>query len=429
MKILVEKANIMLFTAAGIEFVKGDIAIEGGRIKSIGKAPEGFTAVKKIDARGMMAMPGLINTHTHLPMSLLRNYADDMPLMEWLEKKVWPVEARLSEEDIYWGSMLSIAELIMSGTTCFNDMYEFADSVAQAAADSGIRGFVANTLFDRTRDGDRELSKTANLFRKWSKNADGRIGVMVAPHAPYTCSDDYLIEASNLARELGTGLHIHLSESRSEVEESIRRNKKTPVRHMQELGIFEGRTLAAHCVHVTGEDIELLSQNNVCVLNNPASNLKLGNGFAPIEAMLQKGICVSLGTDGACSNNSQNMLEEMKLAALINKGIAENPQAMGAEKVIKMATLSGANALGIGDLTGSLEEGKAADIILVDMRAAHMQPVHNMSSAVVYSAQAADVDTVIVNGKILMENRMLTTINLEYIKKKVLESAYRITRV
>ncbi|MZQ76459.1 MAG: amidohydrolase family protein [Peptoclostridium sp.] len=427
MKILIEKANVMLFTAEGANIKQCDIAVDCGIIKSLGRVPEGFMPVKKIDARGMIAMPGLINTHTHLPMSLLRNYADDMPLMDWLEKKVWPVEARLSEEDIYWGSMLSIAELIMSGTTCFNDMYEFADSVAQAAADSGIRGFVANTLFDRTRDGDRELSKTADLFRKWNKNGDGRIGVMVAPHAPYTCSDEYLIEASRLAKELGTGLHIHLSESRSEVEESIRRNKKTPVRHMYELGIFEGRTLAAHCVHVTGDDIELLSQNNVCVLNNPSSNLKLGNGFAPVEAMLQKGICVSLGTDGACSNNSQNMVEDMKLAALINKGIAENPQAMGAERVIKMATISGANALGIGSITGSLEEGKAADIILVDMKAAHMQPVHNMASAVVYSAQAADVDTVIVNGKILMENRMLTTMNLEYIKKKALESAGRIT--
>lgn len=429
MKILIEKANVMLFTDEGINIKQCDIAIEGCNIKSIGKAPEGFLPIKKIDARGMIAMPGLINTHTHLPMSLLRNYADDMPLMDWLEKKVWPVESRLSEEDIYWGSMLSIAELIMSGTTCFNDMYEFADSVAQAAFDSGIRGFVANTLFDRTRIADKGLSKTEDLFRKWSRTSEGRVGVMVAPHALYTCSDDYLVEAARAARELGTGLHIHLSESRVEVEQSLERNKRTPVRHLYELGVFESRTLAAHCVHITSEDMELLSQNNVCVLNNPASNLKLGNGFAPVEAMLQKGICVSLGTDGACSNNSQNMLEDMKLAALINKGVGENPQALSADRVIKMATVSGANALGIGSVTGSLEEGKAADIILVDMKAANMQPVHNMASAIVYSAQAADVDTVIVNGKILMENRMLTTMNLEYIKKKALESVGRITRV
>jgi len=427
MKILVEKANVMLFTDEGINIKQCDIAIEGGKITSIGKAPEGFLPIKKIDARCMIAMPGLINTHTHLPMSLLRNYADDMPLMDWLERKVWPVESRLSEEDIYWGSMLSIAELIMSGTTCFNDMYEFADSVAQAAFDSGIRGFVANTLFDRTRIADKGLSKTEDLFRKWSRTSEGRVGVMVAPHAPYTCSDDYLVEAARAARELGTGLHIHLSESRAEVAQSLERNKRTPVRHLYELGVFEGRTLAAHCVHVTSEDMELLAQNNVCVLNNPASNLKLGNGFAPVEAMMQNGICVSLGTDGACSNNSQNMLEDMKLAALINKGVGENPQALSADRVIKMATVSGANALGIGSVTGSLEEGKAADIILVDMKAANMQPVHNMASAIVYSAQAADVDTVIVNGKILMENRMLTTINLDYVKKKALESANRIT--
>src|SRR5699024_6953850 len=247
-----------------------------------------------------VALPGLINGHTHIGMSLLRNYADDLPLHDWLTQKIWPVEAKLIGKDVYWGSMLSIVEMIRSGITCFADMYFFMEEVGKAIEESGIRGVLSRGTIE---EDDEKLNKekieyTRDLYKNWHGKANNRIKVMVAPHAPYTCSPDYLKELIALADELNAGIHIHLSETKKEVDDSFEEHEKSPIKHVYDLGLFKRPTLAAHCVHVSSEDIEILKKNNVQVVNNPTSNLKLASGFAPVEEMLNKGVNVALGTDG-----------------------------------------------------------------------------------------------------------------------------------
>lgn len=429
MNILIKNASVLFFDEENGYIEEKDIAIENGIIKYIGKIPNNFVYEKIINGKDKLAMPGLINTHTHLPMSLLRNYADDMPLWKWLTEKVWPIENKLTEEDIYWGTMLSIAELIMSGVTCFNDMYTFADVIAKATADSKIRGNISHTLFDTTRNDDENFKTIRALYEKWHKSNNDKIRILIGPHAPYTCSEDYLKEIIDLAKELKTGIHIHLSESLQEIEYISKNHGKTPVKYLNDIGLFNVRTLAAHCVHLTEEDLDILMENNVHVLYNPTSNLKLANGFAPIDKMIKRKINVSLGTDGSCSNNNLNMFEEMNLAAILNKGITKDSTMVSAIEAIKMATINGAKALGIDDKVGSIEVGKCADIILLDLNKPHLYPRYNLISSLIYSAQASDVDTVIVDGNILMENRKLTTINLKEVLENVQLSSERLIKL
>ncbi|MCT4607296.1 MAG: amidohydrolase [Marinisporobacter sp.] len=428
MNILINNGSILIFNKEKAFIQNKNIAIENGIIKYIGKVPDDFHYDKCIDATDKLIMPGLINTHTHLPMSLLRNYADDLPLWEWLTEKVWPCESKLTEEMIYWGSLLSIAELIMSGITCFNDMYNFADIVARATQDAKMRGCICETLFDKTRDDSSDFKETRDLFKKWHKSNHDRIRIFVGAHAPYTCSPDYLEKMVPLAKELDTGIHIHLSESLKEVEDSFNTYEKSPVKHLYDLGLFDVRTLAAHCVHLSDEDLQIFKENHVNVLYNPVSNLKLANGFAPIVKMLKKGINISLATDSSCSNNNLNMFEEIKLTSLLNKGITGDSTAVSAETALKIATLNGAKALGIDDKVGSIEVGKCADMILIDLNKPHLCPRHNLISLLVYSVQSSDVDTVIVDGNILMENRQLTTIDLNTVMKNIQSCAESLTK-
>ncbi|RKD27141.1 5-methylthioadenosine/S-adenosylhomocysteine deaminase [Caminicella sporogenes DSM 14501] len=428
MNILIKNASVLFFTEENGYIEETSIGIEKGIIKHIGKIPNDFNYEKVIDGKDKLAMPGLINTHTHLPMSLLRNYADDMPLWKWLTEKVWPIENKLTKEDIYWGTMLSIAELIMSGVTCFNDMYTFADTIAKATASTKIRGNISHTLFDKTRNDNLNFKTTRSLYEKWHKSNNDRIRIFIGPHAPYTCSEDYLKVITNLAKELETGIHIHLSESLQEIEHISKTYGKTPVKLLDDIGLFDVRTLAAHCVHLTEEDLDILMKKNVHVLYNPTSNLKLANGFAPIDKMIKRKINISLGTDGSCSNNNLNMFEEINLAAILNKGITKDSTLIPAIEAVKMATINGAKALGIDDKVGSIEIGKCADIILLDLNKPHLYPKYNLISSIVYSAQSSDVDTVIVDGNILMENRKLTTIDLEEVIKHVKLSSKRLIK-
>ncbi|MCR2044659.1 amidohydrolase [Anaerosalibacter massiliensis] len=400
-----------------------NIYIVDNQIEHIGYLRGDIKVDRVIDGNGKVALPGLINAHTHIAMSLLRNYADDVPLHEWLTQKIWPVEANLKAEDIYWGSMLSIVEMIQSGVTCFSDMYFFMDEVGKAVEESGIRGVLSRGLIeeDSEKINNEKLEDTKKLYNNWHGKADGRIKVMVAPHAPYTCGPDYLKRIMNLANELGAGIHVHLSETRKEVEESFYKFNKSPIKHVYDLGLFKYPTLAAHCVHVSDEDIEILGENNVAVVNNPGSNLKLASGFAPVQKMLDKGICVALGTDGSSSNNNLNMFEEINLAALINKGVLKEATSVPAIKAIEMGTINGAKALNWDKEIGSIEVGKKADLILIDMEKPHLYPKHNVVSAIAYSCQASDVDTVIVNGKIIMEGYEIRTIDVE----KVMYNAER----
>lgn len=393
-----------------------NIYILEDKIAHIGEIREDLEVEREIDGKNKIAMPGLVNAHTHIGMSLLRNYADDMPLHDWLTKKIWPTEANLTGEDVYWGSLLSMVEMIESGTTAFCDMYFFMDEVGKALEESGMRGVLTRGLIEEQGESQNKLNETRKLFNDWNGKADGRIKVMVAPHAPYTCSPGYLKETLKLAKELNTGIHIHLAETEKELQDSLKEYGKTPIKHVADLGLLDTHTIGAHCVHINDDDIEIIKEKGIFPVNNPSSNLKLASGFAPIDKMLKSGIPVALGTDGSSSNNNLNMFEEIHLASIINKAVTGDAVSVPAIKALEMATINGAKALDWGDEIGSIEVGKKADLILIDTDKSHLYPHHDQISSLAYSVQGSDVDTVIVDGKILMENRIIKTLDVEKIK-------------
>lgn len=415
MSILIKNIDLVPIDGKNEVIKSTNIYITDDKIVHIGEIREDIKVERVIDGKNRIAMPGLINTHTHIGMSLLRNFADDLPLHEWLTKKIWPVEAKLNADDIYWGSLLSIVEMIQGGTTAFCDMYFFMNEVGKGLEESGIRGVLTRGLIE-DEQAQIKLNETRELFKNWHGKGNGRIKVMVAPHAPYTCSPDFLKEAFNLAKELNTRIHIHLSETKKEVEDSFKLYGKSPIKHVYDLGILDLPTIAAHCVHIDDEDIEIMKEKNVFPVNNPGSNLKLASGFSPVAQMLKRGIPVALGTDGSSSNNNLNMFEEINLAAIINKAVNLDAVSVPAKSALEMATINGAKALGWSKEIGSIEIGKKADMILIDVDKPHLYPHHNIISSLAYSAQASDVDTVIVDGKIIMEKREIKTLDVEKIK-------------
>lgn len=435
MNILLKNINII---TADIEnkFIKnGYIGIRDGLIEFITNShneTNNFNAEKIIDGKNKLVMPGLVNTHTHCAMTLLRNFADDLALEEWLFKRVFPAESRLTSEDVYWGTLLGISEMIMSGTTTFADMYLHMDEVAKAVAGSGIR---ANLSKSPLRFNVGEKSQTVDetdgcleYYKNWNNSSNGRIKVYIEVHSAYLFDENSLKNSSDLAKELGTGIQIHLLETLREREESFKKYGVDAAEACLKCGIFDVPVIAAHCVHLSDIDIEILKLKNVNVAHNPTSNLKLASGIARIPYMIDKGINVALGTDGTASNNNLNMFEEMNLAALIHKGENRNPTLISAEQAISMATANGANAVGFGGEIGCIKKGMKADLIILDTDKPHFYPLNNPLSAVVYSAQGSDVKTVIIDGEIVMEKRELKTIDFEKVKWKVNAIADRILR-
>ena len=395
-----------------------NISIEGKYIKEFPAAPKEEEYTEIIDGKGMMAMPGLVNTHTHVAMTLFRSYADDMELMDWLQNKIWPAEEHLDDDIVYWGSTLAFAEMIRGGTTAFCDMYMFMDSCAQAADKAGIRGNLARGLAGVSPNAQSALEQNIELFHKWNGAGDGRFKVMLGPHAPYTCPSAYIVQVRDAAMKHGIPIHIHLSETKGEVETCLEKHGKTPIALMNDLGLFDLPTLAAHCVHVTDDDIAIMKEKHVCVAHNPGSNLKLASGIAPVTKMRKAGVTVGLGTDGASSNNKLDMFAEMRLAALIHKANEYDPFAITAAEAMEMGTVEGAKCLGYDNL-GKLEEGALADIILVDRSGFHWQPRFDSVSLAVYAGNSMDVDTVLINGKTVMRHKELLTIDVEKMQAEV----------
>lgn len=416
MGIVIRDTSVMTVDKENRIIENTNVYIRGNKIIHIGSEYDGFEGDIVINGKNKLLMPGLINAHTHLGMSLFRNYADDLPLFDWLSKKIWPLEAKLNKQDIYWGSLLSMAEMIETGTTSFCDMYFLMDEVARGMEESGIRGVLTRGIIEDKNDPDSKLNDSISLYKRYDNGLDGRIKVMLAPHGVYTNSPEYLMRISDLAKELNTGIHIHLSETKQEVEDCYRQFGRSPVKHSYELGLFENHTLAAHCVHLSDEDIEILLDNNVYPVNNPGSNLKLASGFAPIDKMIKKGIKVALGTDGASSNNNLNLFKEMNLAALINKAVNLDALSVSANDAIRMATINGAYALNWVDEIGSIEVGKKADLILIDLNGINYYPRHNLESQIAYSSNGKDVHTVIIDGKIVYKDKEFTTIDIEKVK-------------
>jgi 5-methylthioadenosine/S-adenosylhomocysteine deaminase len=401
---------------------RGSVVIEGGRIKMVGRGVDEPAEVV-IDAQGKAVLPGLVNAHTHLAMTLLRGIADDMQLMPWLQEVVWPTERHLTGRHCYTGALLGCLEMIKSGTTCFADQYFFMEDVARAVEESGLRAALSYGIIEQGNPKKRatELDAGEALVKSCQGMANGRITTMFGPHAPYTCSPECLMQIKERARKHGVGIHIHLAETKANVEEISGKYGKRPVEHLNAIGFLGPEVLAAHCVWLTGEEMGIIRGSGTKPVHNPVSNMKLGSGVAPVKEMLEIGIPVALGTDGAASNNSLDMFSEMKFAALLSKIHNLDPTAVPAQAALEMATINGATALGLRDEIGSLEEGKKADLVLVDLRKPHLTPRHDVVSHLVYSATGSDVNTVVVDGEPIMRGRKVLTLN----EDEVLERSQR----
>lgn len=395
-----------------------NIVVDGKLIREFPKHPRNENYDEVIDGQNMLALPGLVNTHTHVAMTLFRSYADDLALMDWLQNKIWPVEEHLNDDIVYWGSMLAFAEMIRGGTTSFCDMYMFMNACGEAAEKAGMRGNLARGLAGISPNASSALQENIELFKKWDGAGDGRFKVMLGPHAPYTCPPEYIKKVRDAAEKYNIPIHIHLCETKGEVDNCLKEYGLTPIALMDNLGLFEQPTLAAHCVHVNDNDIKIMAQKHVCVAHNPGSNLKLASGIAPVIKMRNSGITVGLGTDSAASNNKLDMFAEMRLAALIHKANNYDPFAVTAKEAIDMGTIEGAKCLGYDNL-GKLESGYLADIILIDQSGFHWHPRFDSISLAAYAGNSMDVDTVMINGNLVMRNKELLTIDTERVFAEV----------
>ncbi|MCU0559794.1 MAG: amidohydrolase [Desulfobacterales bacterium] len=395
----------------------GAVAVRDGRIAAVGTTAElsGLPAAEVIDARGGIIMPGLVNTHTHAAMTLFRGLADDLPLMAWLNEHIFPAEAGLDAEQVRSGALLACAEMILSGTTTFCDMYLFAAAVGRAAQQAGMRAVVGEVLFDFPSpaygDAENGFACTQRLIDAF--RGDPLISVAVEPHSPYLCRPELLERAFRLAQRHGLPMVIHLAETSGEVETIIARYGRTPVGHLAALGLLAPNVLACHCVALTEDDIGLLQAHAVKVSHNPESNMKLASGIAPVPRLLAAGICVGLGTDGAASNNNLDLFQEMDTAAKLHKGQTLDPTVMDAQTVLRMATIDGARALGLGERIGSIEAGKQADLIVLDTRKPHLTPMYHPASHLVYAARGSDVATVVIAGRVVLRDRRILTFDAQ----------------
>ena len=399
----------------------GDIYIKSDKISS-----EEIPGAKVIDGKGKFATPGFINAHTHASMTLLRSYADDKPLMDWLQKDIWPIEDKMRRRDIYNGAALAAVEMIKGGTTTFADMYgPCMEEVAKVVDESGLRGVLSRGIIGFA-DGDKKLADNEELYKNWHGAANGRITIMFGPHAIYTCPPDFLKKVVNSAAKLNAEIHMHMNETQGEIDDCIKNYGKRPFEVVTETGLLDFGMLAAHCVHLNDAEIEIIKDKKVRVAHNPGSNLKLASGIAPVTKLLLAGITVGIGTDGASSNNNLDMLEETRLAALLAKVESNNASSVSARQALEMATEQGAKSVGL-EKVGRLEADYKADIVLWNMNDVEWYPPKNPVSLLVYSANSSSADTVIVDGQILMENRELKTLDEEKIKAEFMQSVARLT--
>jgi len=434
MNLIIEGGTVVTVGSKGT-IRDGMVVVEDDRIIDVGKSTElknRYRGYDKIDAKGKVVIPGLVNTHQHAAMSLLRGYADDFPLQEWLENWIWPMERHMTGRDIYLGALLTAVESVMGGITTVNTMYHYAEdgNEAQAFAEAGLRGVVGHVCFSWRKDEDRKALKA--LAKDWHNKAEGLIRASVDPHAAYTVDPDYMKELKVITKELNEKYgsldapimwHTHIAETSDEAEKTRRAFKLSfkggVVEYLDSLGVLGSDVVAAHCVVLTREDITILKKRGVKVSHNPVSNLKLASGVSPVPKLLKSGVTVALGTDSPCSNNSSDMFEVMKVTALLHKGICKDPTLLSAEQVLKMGTIEGAKALLWNRQIGSIEIGKKADLVIVDFKKPHLWPLFNEVSHLVYAAKASDVETVLINGEIVMENRDVKTVDVH----KVLETA------
>lgn len=402
----------------------GAVAVRGERIVAVGPASEiasKYAASRVINAAGKVVMPGLINTHTHVPMTLFRGIADDLMLPEWLQKYIFPAEAKnVNEEFVRWGTRLGCLEMIRGGTTTYVDMYYFEDAIAEETARAGMRAVLGETVIDfpvpDNKTWDAAMAYAEKFVSRWKNHK--LITPAIAPHAPYTVSADHLKQTSEFATRHDVPLIIHVAEDYSEIKTIQEKQNATSVAYLDRIGLLQDRVIAAHMVWPTEEEIKTLAARSVGIAHCPQSNMKLAAGTAPVPQMLRAGVDVGLGTDGAASNNDLSMWEEIDTAAKLHKLISKDPTVVNAREALEMATIRGARAINMDKEIGSLEAGKRADIIIVGMNSIHQTPLYNVYSHLVYATKASDVETVIINGRMVMQNRRVLTVNEPSVRAK-----------
>lgn len=406
------------------------VGTRGDRIAYIGKEAPAGDFGERYDGRGKLLIPGLVNIHTHSPMTLLRGYGENMALRDWLNKLIFPFEAKLNSSDIYWAFQLAIAEMVRYGTVSCTDMYYFGGSMAQAVIDAGFKANISDsvTCFD-----DRDYRKlpiyqeTLDTYSAWHGAGDGRLRLDLSVHAEYTSTPKVVAAVAEHCAQLGLRAHIHLAETQKEQVECLARHGLTPAAYFERLGIFDHPTTAAHCVWCTGEDLDILARHGVTIANNPVSNLKLASGFCPVPAALSKGINIGLGTDSVASNNNLNLFEEMKLFATLNKTLAGDPCLITPAQALAAATVNGARSQGRTD-SGLIAEGFKADLAVLDLAGPSMTPCHNLLYNLVYSASGSDICLTLVDGRVLYRDGQWPTLDIERIYAEVENSRQRILR-
>ena len=431
--ILIHNCTILPMNRRDTIIRNGLIATKKDKITYVGretKAPK-IKAETTINGKDKVATPGLINCHTHLPMTLFRGIAEDQPLTTWLTQTIWPLEAKLTSNDIYQGALLGCLENIKNGTTTFADMYFHEERIAKAVEKAGLRAVLAQGIIEAEdrQKGEHMLKESVEFAQKHNGYADGRVTTQLGPHAVYTCSPQLLTQTREGASKLNIGIHIHIAESKQMAKLVKKRHGLTEIELLENINFLKSNVLAAHCIHLTEKEMQIMAEHNVKVSYNPTANMKIASGTPKIKTLTDLGITVGIGTDGPASNNNLDMFEEMKTAALLQKIRYMDPTVLKAQQVLEMATTDGAKSLGLEKTVGSLEVGKKADIILIDFRKPHLTPLHDPYANIVYSARGSDVDTVIVDGKILMEERKVKTLDeLEVMQKAQRTASDLLTR-
>ena len=423
MKTLITNAYVLDILGDEPDIKKSDILIEDNIIIKMERDLSEEIVDEKINAKNMVVMPGLVNTHTHLAMSIFRGYKDDRKLMDWLENAIFPVEDKLEPEDIYWNSYLSCLEMIRTGTTTCNDMYFGMNKAIEAIENTGLRALVAWSITD---DSIRDKVERTREYAKKYNVPGSRIKVITSPHAPYSCNPDTIKLCVNLAKELNTSLHIHLSETLDEEETIRERYNKRGTEYLNDLGVFDVPVILAHGIYISDSDIEILKHVKGGIAHNPISNCKLSSGICDVVKLRKNGINVGLGTDGIGSTTTLDMFEEMKTAAYLQKVNTMEPTSIKAYDILKMATIEGARVLGLDNEIGTLEPGKKADMIFIRTDKLHLCPDNDVCTNIVYSANGADVDTVMIDGKIIMQNRKMINLDEKEVMKQVKKIAKRL---
>ncbi len=432
--ILITGGTVLTLNEQDTKYFPGALAVDGDAIVAVGRNEEilsSFQGRETIDVPGSIVMPGLVNAHTHAAMTCFRGIADDLELMDWLNRYIFPAEAQnVNPEVAYWGSLLACAEMIKSGTTTFSDMYIFEQETARAAKQAGMRCLVGEVLFDfpspNFKTSEEGLAYTERLIQTWAD--DPLVNIMVEPHALYTCSPDLLKASKILADRYRVPLATHFLENKSEAKQLEEKFGKRATQFLMESGFLDERFIAFHGVEMDEEDMRIFADHGCKVVHNPESNMKLASGVAPVSAMHKQGIVVGLGTDGCASNNDLDMFQEMDTAAKLGKAALLDPTVMSARTVLRMATCDGAKVLGLDALIGTLEAGKKADICIIDMNKPHLTPLYDEYSHLVYAVGGADVETVLINGKLVMKNRRLLTIDEEEAMRRVCAIALRVKK-